>query len=85
VTQALFCRAPLNSGECDLPNFSFLQAHVGKVWNGEYYAFHTPAVQRVRIDDTNDADLEHRTAHPVSEVNCAILPFSLLYLISTIL
>jgi len=56
---------------------SLCQAHSDQVWNGEYYGLHTPAVQRVSIDDTNDANLKYSTAHSVSEVNCASLFCSL--------
>ena len=43
-----------------------LQAHSDKIWNGEYYGLHTPAIQLVSIDDTYDADLKYSPAHSVS-------------------
>ena len=54
-----------------------LQAHSDNIWNGEYYGLHTPAIQLVSFNDTNDADLKNSPAHSVSEVNLASLPFSL--------
>ena len=54
-----------------------LQAHSDKVWNGDYYGLHAPAIQLVSIDDAHDADPKYSPTHSVSEVNLASLPFSL--------
>jgi len=62
------CPLVLETNNVSSPSSFLLQAHSDKVWNGEYYGLHTPAVQCASADDTNDADLKYSTAHSVSEV-----------------